>query len=120
MEGSASGRVGDIRRRPTVGAWIISSASVRIDATGISAPDDHFTADPDCRVIESRSGADGVGFRPSVAAGIISAAGFEKSADVGSAPDDHFAARPHCRVIGTGSRRVVGAGGSPTVSAGMI
>ena len=36
-----------------------------------------------------------------------------------SAPDDHFTASPDCRVIGPGRGRVGGAGGCPSVRAGM-
>ena len=44
-----------------------------------------------------------------------------KSADaVISAPDDHFTAGPDCRVIVSGSGRVGGAGGCPTVGAGIV
>ena len=42
-------RVGGAGGCPTVGAGIVSPASVQIAAI-ISAPDDHFTAGPDCRV----------------------------------------------------------------------
>src|SRR5262249_31536393 len=37
-----------------------------------------------------------------------------------SSPDDHFTAGPHCRVTDSGGRRVGGAGGCPTVSAGIV
>ena len=37
-----------------------------------------------------------------------------------STPDDHFAAGPHCRVKLSGSGRVGGAGGCPTIRAGII
>ena len=46
---------------------------------------------------------------------------FKKSDDVvTSAPDDHFTAGPHCRVIFSGSGRVGGAGGCPTIRAGIV
>ena len=42
----------------------------------VSAPDDHFTADPDCRVTASGSGRVGcAGGYPTIRAGIVSAAG---------------------------------------------
>ena len=41
-------------------------------------------------------------------------------AAVASAPDDHFAAGPHCRVTVSASGRVGGAGGCPTVRAGIV
>ena len=37
-----------------------------------------------------------------------------------SSPDDHFIASPHCRVTGSGSGRVGGAGGCPTIRAGIV
>ena len=44
-----------------------------------------------------------------------------KSADaVRSAPDDHFTAGPDCRVKDSGSGRVGGAGGCPTIRAGIV
>ena len=36
------------------------------------------------------------------------------------APDHHFAAGPHCRVPVSGSGRVGGAGGRPTVGGGIV
>ena len=37
-----------------------------------------------------------------------------------SAPDDHFAAGPDCRVKLSGIGRVGGAGGCPTIGAGIV
>ena len=37
-----------------------------------------------------------------------------------SAPDDHFAAGPDCRVTISASGRVGGAGGCPTIRAGIV
>ena len=46
-----------------------------------AAPDDHFTAGPNCRVSHSRSGRIGdAGGRPTVRAGIVSRAGVRKDA----------------------------------------
>ena len=87
----------------------------------ISAPDDHFTVGPYCRVIASGSGrVGGAGGCPTIGAGIVSPAGVQIAASVISAPDDHFAAGPHCRVSESASRRVGGAGGCPTVRAGIV
>ncbi len=86
----------------------------------VSAPDDHFTVGPHCRVIDScgrRIG--GIGSGPAVGAGIVSAASV-KIPRCQSAPDDHFTAGPHCRVISSGSGRVGRAGGCPTVGTGII
>ena len=45
---------------------------------------------------------------------------FKSVAAVISTPDDHFAAGPHCRVSSSASGRVGGAGGCPTVGAGIV
>ena len=45
---------------------------------------------------------------------------FKWSADYRSTPDDHFTAGPHCRVTASGIGRVGGAGGCPTVGAGIV
>ena len=88
-----------------------------------SAPDDHFAAGPHCRVSESGSGRVGrAGGCPTVGAGIVSARRCSKTAEgaVTSAPDDHFTAGPDCRVTDSGSGRVGGAGGRPTIGAGIV
>ena len=64
----------------------------------ISAPDDHFTAAPDCRVTASGSGRVGrAGGCPTIRAGIVLPAGVQNRWPH-SAPDDHFAAGPDCGV----------------------
>ena len=64
---------------PTVGAGIVSPAGVETAVIIISAPDDHFTAGPDCRVILSGSGCvGGAGGCPTVGARIISPAGVQE------------------------------------------
>ena len=87
-----------------------------------SAPDDHFTAGPHCRVNESGSGRVGrAGGCPTIRAGIVSPAGVQIVADViSSTPDDHFTASPDCRVIDSGSGCVGRAGGCPTIRAGIV
>ena len=92
-------------------------------AASQSAPDDHFTAGPDCRVSLSGSGRVGrAGGCPTICAGIISPAGIQNLVDTSAtpAPDDHFTASPDCRVIRSGSGRVGGAGGCPTIRAGIV
>ena len=85
-----------------------------------SAPDDHFAAGPDCRVLLSGSGrVGGAGGCPTIGAGIVSPAGVQ-IANAVSAPDDHFAAGPHCRVTVSGSGRVGRAGGRPTIGVGIV
>jgi len=48
------GRIGGAGSCPTIRARIVSSARVQRD--GIPAPDDHFSARPDCRVVCPRIG----------------------------------------------------------------
>ena len=143
--------------------------SQHVDASK-SAPDDHFTAGPDCRVNVSGSGrVSGAGGCPTVRAGIVSPAGVQKSrccrtrprrsfhcrsrlpcegfvqrarwwcwwlsncpcwdyicrqcSKAGihlSTPNDHFTAGPDCRVHVSASRRIGGAGGCPTIGAGIV
>ena len=69
-----------------------------------SAPDDHFTAGPDCRVI--RLGQSGalvvlVAVQLSVP-GLYLPPVLKSLLHVSPAPDDHFTAGPHCRVTELG------------------
>src|SRR5213078_95361 len=97
------------------GAGIIPPAGVEVTAAVESAPDDHFTASPHCRVRVSGSGrVEGARSYPTVGAGIISPAGVQITAVI-SAPDDHFIACPHCSVNFAASGRVGSAGSCPTV-----
>src|SRR2546430_13691297 len=74
---SASGHVGEAGRCPTIGAGIISAASVKKSAAArASAPDNHFAAGPDCCVNGSGTGRVGdTGSCPTVGGRIIFAAG---------------------------------------------
>ena len=45
---------------------------------------------------------------------------FKVAAEICSTPDDHFTAGPHCRVTVSGRGRVGGAGGCPTIRAGIV
>src|SRR5206468_1497618 len=66
--------VGGTGRSPTVGAGIVSPASIKSVAV-VAAPDDHFTAGPDCRVSGSCGGGVGsAGGCPTIRVGIISSA----------------------------------------------
>ena len=110
---------------PTVAAGIVSPASVSVEKEVRSAsPYDHFSAGPDRCVKRSPCGrVDDAGGCPAVVAGIISPAGVQRlviGAAVISAPDNHLATSPHRRVRRSGVGRIVGAGGYPSVGAGMI
>jgi len=123
VSGSGIGCAARAGGRPTVRGRVISPASVQIGETPIggSAPDNHFTASPHCRVNFSASGgASSAGRSPTVDARIVSPASIKIGAAVVSAPDDHFAAGPHCRVIISGIRRAGDTGRCPTVGAGVI
>src|SRR4029077_19484348 len=103
----------------TVGARIISPASVQIfenESRSVSAPDDHFTAGPDCSVAPSGIGRiGGAGACPTVGARIIFSASVKSASVVKSAPDDHFTASPDCGVAASRCGHAGGAGHSPRV-----
>ena len=90
---SGRGRVGRAGGYPTISAGSISAAGVQI--VGISsAPDDHFTAGPDCGGKKSARGRVAqAGGCPTIRAGIVSSAGVYN--------DDRYQIRPrrsfHCR-----------------------
>src|SRR5437868_2168372 len=110
------------RRRTRVRSWTrpawwterhaVSAAGVHRRQNGTySAPDDHFTAGPDCRVEPSgirRVGS--AGRHPTIIGRIVSPTGVQMVSVIGSTPDDHFRASPHCRVIhsAVGGAREVG------------
>ena len=119
---SGSGRVGDAGGCPTVRAGIVSARRCSRRLLVVSTPDDHFAAGPHCRVIDSRRRArwwcwwlSNCRCRDCICPPV-----FKKLPLSNSAPDDHFAAGPHCRVSGSCRGRVGGAGGCPTVGAGIV
>src|SRR5262249_47668140 len=86
-----------------------------------SAPDDHLTTGPDCRMLVSAFGRVGdAGRRPTVGAGIVSAAGVQIAAAIISAPDDHLTAGPDRRILLPTLWRVRGAGCCATVGARIV
>src|SRR5204862_206300 len=108
------------RRRGSLRLCAISPASVEIDTVGSSAPDDHLTASPNCRVNVSGTGrVGGAGGCPAISAGIVSPASVQ-SAAVSSAPDDHLTASPNCRVLVSRTGRISGGGGCPAVGARIV
>ena len=101
----------------------VSPAGVEI--AGKSAPDDHLAGGtgPHGRVSVSGIGRiGGAGGGPTISAGTIPSAGVQNSMtfEIFSAPDDHLAAGPDCSEIESAIGRVSGAGGCPTISAGII
>ncbi len=110
---------------PTIRAWVISSARVRVVKGFVpAAPNNHFIAGPDCGVSDpAKRHIHKTSRHPTVDNGIVSAA----SAQVGmvrdrirSTPDNHFAARPHCGVIPSCRRHIDRAGQRPTVRARIV
>ena len=93
-------------------------ALVRADERTACGGDHDFSA---VRRMMLSGGAVGVGV--GVGVGVISAHNISRRyslAAIISAPDDHFTAGPDCRVIGSGSGRIGGAGGCPTVRARIV
>ena len=81
-----------------------------------SAPDDHFTASPHCRVTDRAVGALVVLVAVQLSVlGLYLPPVFKEGAAVPSTPDDHFTASPHCCVTVSGSGRVGRAGGCPGI-----
>jgi len=77
--GAPLGRIGGAGGYPAISAGITSPASVKNAAGVKSAPDDHLTAGPNCRVAVSASGRiGGAGRGPTVGAGIVSPASVQK------------------------------------------
>src|SRR5947207_1710700 len=100
MAVARSGGVVDRCSCPGIDRRIVSAAGVRIAGEAIkSAPDDHFTAGPDCGMsFSARGHVGGAGNRPTIRAGIVSPTSIQFPGTVVSTPDDHFTASPHCRV----------------------
>src|SRR5439155_21841344 len=102
--------VGGASGYPTIGTRIVSSAAIPVvidPIVGIAAPDNHFTATPNCCVkLPTTGGVNGCGSCPTIRTRIIFAARVHcKTAVVDPAPDDHFAAGSLCCLIGSASVR---------------
>ena len=105
---SSARRISGAGGCPGVRARIVSPASVKIrgGARSQSAPDDHFTAGPHCRVEEARASGALVAL---VAVqvfvlGLYLPTSVKNAAVAKAAPDDHLTAGPNCRVLGLGHR----------------
>ena len=121
MTVSASGRIGRAGGCPTIRAGIVSPAGVENVAAIKSAPDDHFTASPHCRVKVSGSGCvGGAGGCPTIRAGIVSPAGVQVACRCQIRPRRSFRCRSTLPCDVSGSGRVGGAGGRPTIRAGIV
>ena len=86
-----------------------------------STPDDHFTAGPHPRVLESAIGRIGCGGGcPTVLARIVTPASMQKIQVIPSTPDDHLMAGPDCRMIASDRGRAGSGGRGPTVGARIV
>src|SRR2546425_11616145 len=118
MLGASRRRVWHAHTGPIVTARIVSSASIQLTDGPTPAPDNHFSAGPDCGVNESGAGHGGrAGRSPTVGARTVPRASVREDTNISlPSPDDHFHACPHGRVSPprSGSIRV---GGNPGIIA---
>ncbi len=120
MQVSRLGRIGGTGDGPAIGAGIVSPACIHIAAAVISAPDDHLTAGPHCRVIVSAIGRIGrAGGCPAISAGIVPPASVQ-IASANATPYNHFTAGPDCHVTAARLGHIGGAGGCPGVIGARI
>src|SRR6516165_4536641 len=118
MIGSLRGRVGNACCGPTIGASIVSPAGPQRKTADKSAPDDHLTPGPDCRMIVSALGRAGeVGRNPTIQSWIVPPARVQNRK---TSPDDHLTPGPDCRKFLPASGRVCCAGRYPTVGARIV
>ena len=113
-------RVGNACCCPSIGAWIVSAASVHFWPIAVTAPDDHLAARPDCHMIASLSGYVNTGSgSPVINAWAIFAAGvYSKTVIIYPAPDDHLTASPNCSMSNPRGRGT--ARGYPAVCASIV
>src|SRR5439155_7966704 len=106
----------------TRGAALISAALTDVVSGVVSStPDDHFTASPRCRVMDSTGRhIDDAGGRPTIRAGIVFTPGVRITAAVLAAPHDHITAGPDGSMILSGSGRVGDRGSCPAIADGII
>src|SRR5437868_4567544 len=122
---SARRDINDTRRCPTVCIRIVPAAGVGVArrTNGSSAPDDHFTATPNCCVRRSTlRRVSRASSYPTIAGWIVSAASVQRKprAEGITSPDDHFGTSPHCRVIVSGGGRVDDASAHPAICGGIV
>ena len=85
-----------------------------------SAPDDHFTAGPHCCVSVGLRARWSCWWRSNCRCWGYIFRRYSKPLSKRAAPHDHFAAGPYCCVTASARGRVGGAGGCPTIGAGII
>src|SRR5205823_8878862 len=91
--------------------WLCAVSPATVESGGTiveTAPDDHFSAGPDCGVESSgmRSVDDARSY-PTIRSRIVSPSSV-KAAKTGATPHDHFVTSPESGVIAPGRRRVPG------------
>jgi hypothetical protein len=90
---------------------------------GFAAPDDHFTATPNCCVRRSTlRRVSRASSYPTIAGWIVSAASVQRKprAEGITSPDNHFGTSPHCRVIVSSGGRVDDASARPAIRGGIV
>src|SRR6266576_6993070 len=119
--------VGHTSGGPRVRGGIVSPAGIdrkRGKKTYCSAPDNHFTTRPDCRVQTSaKRRVAKAGSYPTICNGIVSAACGEivkREAWFFAAPDNHFSAGPNGCAATSRFGRVDRSSGGPSVRAGIV
>ena len=120
-------RRGGNRRLRGTGRWrrarlhAVSSAGVEKLRFSSSAPQDHFSSGPDCRVTESRGGRVGrAGGCPTLGAGIVFPSGVKLNRGSETPPYDHLIPSPDCCVGGSTLRRIGDCRGCPSVCLGVV
>lgn len=92
----SSRRVSSVRSCPCICDRIVFAASVEVVRPVCAAPDEHFTATPNCRVAVATLGCvRGAGSQPTVSDRIVFPAGV---LSLIATPDNHFIAGPDCSV----------------------
>ncbi len=114
----------DAGRNPTVRDWSVSTATVKRDARKsaiVSAPDDHFSACPNCGVTQAGFGHAGhAGRNPTVRDWSVSTSTIETVAAGPPTPHDHFTACPNGGIIKPRRRRAVLVCRNPSVRARIV
>ena len=120
MKAPSGGRAGCAGSCPAIGAGLYLPPLFKAIATEKSAPDDHLAAGPDCRVSYRAGARQWCWWRSNCPCWDCISRRCSNRMPIVSTPDDHFTASPHSRVILSGTRRVGGAGGCPTVRARIV
>ena len=119
MRKAATWSIGGTCGSPTVCSRIVSATTIK-KITEATAPHDHLSTSPDCRVVGTRGRCvDRAVCRPGISARIISSSTAKSEVGIHfTPPDDHFAAGPNgCVMLSTIGRAGGGCPGIVTASA---